>query len=135
AGTISRVKHMVNLDMIGHAIDDDLDARIETTPAHQAELARYTSAAATYAPELNLITSTAAQANSDHWYFLAAGVPGAFTWENGAGGIYPQYHQSTDVPAAMQRAQQIGGGILRMDAAVIAALAGNGALFADGFED
>jgi len=133
--TIARVKHMVNLDMIGHAIDADLDARVETTPAHAAVLSQYTDAAATYAPELNLITSTAAQANSDHWYFLAAGVPGAFTWENGAG-IYPHYHQSTDLPANMLRARELAGGILKMDAAVIAGLAGAGeaAMFKDGFE-
>jgi hypothetical protein len=134
AGTIGRVRHMVNLDMIGHAIDDDLDARIETTMAHQAVIAQYTSAAATYAPELNLITSTNAQSNSDHWYFLAAGIPGAFTWENGAS-MYPHYHQSTDLPGNMLRARELAGGILKMDAAVIAGLAGQGALFVDGFED
>ena len=66
---------------------------------------------------------------------VAAGVPGAFTWENGAG-IYPHYHQSTDLPANMLRARELAGGILKMDAAVIAGLAGasEAAMFKDGFE-
>jgi hypothetical protein len=134
AGTIGRVRHMVNLDMIGHAVNDNLDTRIETTATHAAVLPQYAAAAATYAPELNLITSTSTQAYSDHWYFLNAGVPGAFTWENGASS-YPHYHQATDLPGNMLRARELAGGILKMDAAVIAELAGPGALFVDGFED
>jgi hypothetical protein len=134
SGEIARVRHMINLDMIGHAINDNLSTRVETTLAHQTVLAQYAAAAASYAPELNIITSTSTQAYSDHWYFLAAGVPGAFTWENGAG-IYPHYHQATDVPANMLRARELAGGILKMDAAVLAELAGVGTLLADGFED
>lgn len=133
-GTFTRVRHMVNLDMIGHAVNANLDTRVETTQQQQAVLAQYVAAAATYAPELNVITSTNTQAYSDHWHFVSQGVPGAFTWENGAGGIYPQYHQSTDVPSAMQRSRELAGGILKMDAAVIAQVAGQGALFRDGFE-
>ncbi len=133
SGDIAKVKHMINLDMIGHAIDDTLSARVETAPPHQAILFEYADHAATYAPELNLIISGSTGEYSDHWHFLQRGVPAAFTWENGAG-IYPDYHQFTDVPGNMQRAQPVATGILKMDAAMIATLAGVYGLFGDSFE-
>lgn len=134
SGEISKVKHMINLDMIAHAVDDNLTARVETTPTYSAVLAAYAAAASTYAPELNLITSTATGAYSDHWYFLDAQVPGAFTWENGAS-IYPQYHRADDLPQNLLRARPLAHGILKMDAAVLADLAGLLPMFADGMED
>ncbi|MDZ4814232.1 MAG: M28 family peptidase [Pseudomonadota bacterium] len=137
SGEITRVKHMLNLDMIGHAIDDTLTARVETTSAQSQAgvLAMYTDAALTYAPELNLVAIAATQAYSDHWYFINAQIPAAFTWENGAGGIYPQYHSLNDLPANMLRARPLAHGILKMDAAVLADLAVLLPLFAHGFED
>ncbi|MCG6117272.1 MAG: M28 family peptidase [Aquimonas sp.] len=135
SGELARIQHMINLDMIAHAINDSLAARAETTPAHAGQLARYADAAALYAPELGLILSTNTQAYSDHWPFIERGIPGVFTWENGAG-IYPHYHQATDLPQNMARAHALAGGILRMDAAVLAGLAVlmPPLLFADGFE-
>ncbi len=137
SGEITRVKHMLNLDMIGHAIDDTLTARVETTSAQSQAgvLAMYTDAALTYAPELNLVAIAATQAYSDHWYFINAQIPAAFTWENGASGIYPQYHTVSDLPANMLRARPLAHGILKMDAAVLADLAVLLPLFAHGFED
>ncbi|MEZ5456952.1 MAG: M28 family peptidase [Lysobacteraceae bacterium] len=132
-GRMAQIKHMVNLDMIGHAVSDNLDARVETNNAQQALLAVYASAAATYAPELNLITSAATQAYSDHWYFLTQDVPSVFTWENGAG-IYPQYHAVGDLPSAMLRAEALAGGILKMDTAVLAEEVIASDLLADSFE-
>lgn len=132
-GRMAQIKHMVNLDMIGHAVSDNLDARVETNNAQQALLAVYASAAATYAPELNLITSAATQAYSDHWYFLTQDVPSVFTWENGAG-IYPQYHAVGDLPSAMLRAEALAGGILKMDTAVLAEEVIVSDLLADSFE-
>ncbi len=134
SGDIVRVKHMINLDMIGFDPSGALDARVDTNVANAALLAEYAAAAATYAPELNVIGSSSTSANTDHWYFLQAGVPAVFTWENGAS-IYPHYHQSTDVPANMTRARELAGGILKMDAAMLATVAGLvPPLFADGFE-
>lgn len=132
-GTIGRVRHMINLDMIGYDPSGSLDARIETNASNSGLIAQYVAAAQTYAPTLNLITSTSTGAYSDHWYFLAAGVPAVFTWENGAS-IYPHYHQATDLPQNMTRARELAGAILRMDAAVIIDLAGGTGLFEDGFE-
>ena len=131
-GDIARVKHMINLDMIGYAQTTTLNARIDTNLANQFLLMDYSAAAATYAPELSLISSTNAGQGSDHYWFLQAGVPAMFTWENGAS-IYPHYHRSTDVPANMTRARPLAGGILKMDAAVLAGAAGLTG-FADGFE-
>jgi hypothetical protein len=134
SGDIARVKHMINLDMIGFDPSGALDARVDTNSANAALLTQYAAAAATYAPELNVIGSSSTSANTDHWYFLQAGVPAVFTWENGAS-IYPHYHQSTDVPANMTRARELAGGILKMDAAMLATVAGLvPPLFADGFE-
>jgi Zn-dependent M28 family amino/carboxypeptidase len=134
SGDIARVKHMINLDMIGFDPGGTLDARVDTNAANAALLAQYAAAAATYAPELNVIGSSNTSANTDHWYFLQAGVPAVFTWENGAS-IYPHYHQSTDTPANMTRARELAGGILKMDAAMLATVAGLvPPLFADGFE-
>ena len=134
SGDISRVKHMINLDMIGFDPGGSLDARVDTNAANASLLTQYAAAAATYAPELNLIGSSSTSANTDHWYFLQAGVPAVFTWENGAG-IYPHYHQSTDIPENMTRARELAGGILKMDAAMLATVAGLvPPLFADGFE-
>lgn len=134
SGEITKVKHMVNLDMIGHAIDDTLAARIQTNVAQQAQLAVYAAAAADYAPELSLITSTGAAQNSDHWFFLQQNIPTMFTWENGATPLYPQYHTLNDLPANMLRARPLAHGIMKMDAAVLAAVAGLSGMFADGFE-
>ncbi len=135
SGDISKLRYMINLDMIGYAVDDNLSARIETTSAYADELPRYASAAATYAPEISPILSSATQAYSDHWYFLQAGVPGVFSWENGAA-IYPHYHRATDTPGNLLRGRELASGILKMDIAILAEEVGLLApLFSNGFED
>lgn len=133
SGDIAKVKHMINLDMIGFDAGGTLDAQVVASSTHAALQAQYVAAAATYAPELNVITSTSTAANTDYWYFLQAGVPSVFTWENGVSG-YVHYHQSSDVPANMTNARPLAGGILKMDAAMLATTAGIGPMFADGFE-
>lgn len=132
-GEIGKVKHMINLDMLGFDAGGALDARVETNSVNAALLTEYRAAATDNAPELNLITSSNTGAGSDHWYFLQAGVPAVFTWENGAS-VYPHYHRDTDVPANMTNAQALAGGILKMDAAMLAQKAGLLVEFADGFE-
>ena len=133
SGDIAKVRHMINLDMIGFDAGGTLDAQVVTSTTHTALQAQYVAAAATYAPELNIITSTGVAQNTDYWYFLQAGVPTMFTWENGVTG-YVHYHQSSDVPANMTNARPLAGGILKMDAAMLATIAGIGPMFADGFE-
>lgn len=132
-GELSKVKLMINLDMIGHDPTFNFRARLETLPQAQHLYPIFTAAALSYAPELTLIQTASTQAYSDHWHFLAQNIPAIFTWEDGAG-IYPQYHQADDVYSAMINPQGLAGGILRMDAAVIAEQAGLLVHFADGFE-
>lgn len=133
SGDIAKVRHMVNLDMIGHDVGATLDAQVVTSSAQASWAARYATAAATYAPELNIINSTSVAANTDYWYFLQAGVPAVFTWENGVSD-YPQYHTVNDLPANMNRAREVAGGILKMDTAVLSDVAGLLPMFANGFE-
>ena len=137
-GEITKVKHMINLDMIGFDPNNTRTVRIETRPPFESWLDTYAAAATTYAPELNLIRTSNAAAASDHWHFLQAGVPSMFTWQNGAS-IYPHYHRDTDLPQNMTGARPIAGGILKMDAAILADLAvlvpaSVPSLFRDGFE-
>jgi hypothetical protein len=120
SGQIANIALMINLDMIAHDPTGNGIARIETIPEQQSDLyPRFVTAASTYAPELNLNQALNTQAYSDHWYFIQAGVPGIFTWENGAG-IYPEYHSVNDTISALANAQMLAGGIMKMDAAVIA---------------
>lgn len=135
SGDITKVKLMLNMDMIGYDNNNLQNARIESNVANQALINQLLAAGNLYSPELNFITSTNANSGSDHFYFLQAGVPTAVTWENGASS-YPQYHQIGDVPAAMTGARLIAGGILRMNAAVLADYARVVRVedFADGFE-
>jgi Peptidase family M28 len=133
SGDIAKVKLMVNLDMLGHDPEVIQKARIETTPSAQNLYPIFANAAQLYAPELTLIQATTTFAYSDHWYFLQAGVPAIFTWEDGAA-IYPQYHTEQDTLSNMTNANNLARGILRMDAAVIAEQAQLAKLFVDGFE-
>ena len=129
SGDISKVKLMRNMDMIGFDPNGTNTARIESNAVYQSLITELSNAAATYAPELNIITSTNPNGGSDHAYFLQAGIPSAFTWENGAG-IYPHYHQASDIPANMTGARALAGGILKMNTAVLARQAG---IFLDGY--
>jgi hypothetical protein len=133
AGELGRVKLMINLDMIAHDPSATFKARIETTPEFQTLYPLFASAAVDYAPELNLIQATGTQAYSDHWPFIASGVPSIFTWEDGAA-IYPQYHTAQDTFANMSNAEGLAQGVMRMDAAVIAQQVGLLSDFFDGFE-
>ena len=47
---------------------------------------------------------------------------------------YQHYHKTTDLPANVTRAQQMGGAILKMNIAVLTEAAGMAPLFADDFE-
>ena len=72
------------------------------------------------------------------WYQMLGYEPHSlnntvFTWENGVSS-YVHYHQSSDLPANMTNARPLAGGILKMDAAMLATVAGIESLFTDGFE-
>lgn len=135
-GQLAGVDAVVIMDMIGYSSDSSLEALYESSAGNSPYLAQFGAAAATYVPQLSVITSTN-PFGSDHVPYLNAGVRAVLAIDNDWD-IYPHYHRSTDVPANMgPNAQPMGAAILRTNAAVIAEIAGLGtaaALFGDGFE-
>jgi hypothetical protein len=137
AGQLASVDAVVIMDMIGYSADANLEALYESSASNSPYLLQFGAAAATYVPQLAVITSTN-PFGSDHVPYLNAGVRTALAIENDWD-IYPHYHRSTDLPANMgPNAQPMGAAILKTNAAVIAEIAGldggAGPVFADGFE-
>jgi hypothetical protein len=136
AGQLGSVRLMLNMDMIGYTGDAQLDVLVETRPFAQALFADFAAAVTDYAPQLTLVTSTN-PCCSDHMPYLNRNVPAVLTIENDWN-IYPHYHRTTDTADRLSLA--MGGGILEMNAAVLAqtaqayASADAGRVFADGFE-
>jgi hypothetical protein len=136
AGEVPRVKLAVIMDMIGYSGDTDFDVLLESagTPAQLAVLNRFAALAADHAPGLRAVVDTF-PCCSDHVPWINAGVPTLLTIENDWS-TYPHYHRATDLPRNITNAQAMGGRILRMNAAGIAAAAelAESPLFASGFE-
>lgn len=137
AGLLASVDAVVIMDMIGYSADANLEALYESRASFSTYLTQFGAAAASYAPELAVITSTN-PFGSDHVPYLNAGVQTALAIENDWD-IYPHYHRSSDLPANMgPNVLPMGAAILKTNVAVVAEIAGldNAAvpLFADGFE-
>ena len=137
AGLLTSVDAVVIMDMIGYSADANLEALYETSASHSAYLTQIGAAAATYVPELAVITSTN-PFGSDHVPYLNAGARAVLAIENDWD-VYPHYHRSTDTPANMgPNALAMGAAILKTNVAVVAEIAGLASaaapLFADGFE-
>ncbi len=135
AGLLGNVRLMLNMDMIGYTGDTDLDVLIETRPFAQNLFADFAAAVADYAPQLRLVTSIHACC-SDHVPYLNRNVPAVLTIENDWN-IYPHYHRTSDT--ADHLSLDMGGGILKMNAALLAQTAQAYAsadvhVFADSFE-
>jgi hypothetical protein len=124
--------------MIGYSGDADLDVLLETSASLSAVFTPFTAAAANYAPELRVLIDTSACC-SDHMPFIYRGVPSLLTIENDYSPSmafgYQHYHKTTDLPGNITRAQEMGGGILKMNIAVLAEAAGfETPILRDGFE-
>jgi hypothetical protein len=137
AGLLTSVDAVVIMDMIGYSANASLEALYESSASHSAYLTQFGAAAATYVPELAVITSTN-PFGSDHVPYLNAGAQAVLAIENDWD-IYPHYHRSSDTPANMgPNAQAMGAAILKTNVAVVAEIAGLASsaapLFADGFE-
>ena len=137
ASLLSSVDAVVIMDMIGYSADANLEALYESSASFNPYLLQFGAAAATYVPQLAVITSTN-PFGSDHVPYINAGVRTALAIENDWD-IYPHYHRSTDTPANIgPNVQPMGAAILKTNAAVIAEIAGldHGAdpVFASGFE-
>jgi hypothetical protein len=138
AGRQADVKLALIMDMIGYSGDTDLDAMLESSTAFPGLFDPFVAAAATYAPELRLVQDFS-PCCSDHAPFISRNMPSLLTIEydyspSMANG-YQHYHQTTDLPQNMTRALQMGGGILKMNIAVLTQAAGfEPPVFFDGFE-
>eukprot|EP01113_Clastostelium_recurvatum_P000332 TRINITY_DN10144_c0_g1_i2.p1 TRINITY_DN10144_c0_g1~~TRINITY_DN10144_c0_g1_i2.p1 ORF type:complete len:447 (+),score=111.03 TRINITY_DN10144_c0_g1_i2:51-1391(+) len=120
-GDKAKVKLMHNMDMIGYTQNaNTLRCLLETNSQWQNLFTTYRQAAATYAPNLLLATSTNAW-GSDHEPYLKEGMPALLTidydWDK-----YPHYHRTTDLPQYLN--QNIAAAILRMNVATLAAALG-----------
>jgi hypothetical protein len=138
SGDLAKVDLAVIMDMIGYSGDADLDVLLETSASLSAVFTPFTAAAANYAPELRVLIDTSACC-SDHMPFIYRGVPSLLTIENDYSPSmafgYQHYHKTTDLPGNITRAQEMGGGILKMNIAVLAEAAGfETPILRDGFE-
>lgn len=137
SGDLAKVEGVVVMDMIAYSADAQLNADYESYS--QAYLDRFGAAAATYAPELAVVTSLH-PFGSDHMPYLDAGVQQTALGIESDYDDYPYYHRSGDTPEHIgPHAQAMGGAILKTNAAVLADLAGVSAavtdrIFADGFD-
>jgi hypothetical protein len=131
AGDASKVRAMLDMDMIGYEGDGVLDCLLETDAWAQDVLQPFVDAAA-QVTSLVISTSTFAF-GSDHVPYLDNGMPALLTIENDWD-IYPDYHRTTDLPANLTL--EMGRQILRMNVAALAAMAGveTGLVFRDSFE-
>jgi hypothetical protein len=119
SGEVDRVRGVVNMDMIAFSRDDDLDVLLETSSAGTALADALAAGAA--ATSLRVVRSLD-PFGSDHVPFLRRGIPCVLTIENDWD-EYPDYHTSRD---GMENVRlDMGGEVLRMNAATLAALAGD----------
>lgn len=139
AGDLGRVSHMANMDMIGWSSTPSLSVLLETTQPFQGMMIELAEAAATYAPELAVVTSLA-PCCSDHMPYINAGRPAVLSiHRNCCSGpsAYPHYHRTTDTPVNLgPQAQAIGGAIIRMNVAALARWSGaSDRVFGDTYGD
>ncbi len=120
---LAKVKSVIIMDMIGYSADAQLDVLYESSSTWLPYLNRFAAAAATYVPTLGVTLSTN-PFGSDHMPYLDAGKQTLLVIDNDWD-IYPKYHNSQDTPQNMgPNAQAMGGAILKVNAAMLAELAG-----------
>ncbi len=118
-GESRRIRAVINMDMIGFSRDDDLDVLLETSTVG-GDLVDVLAEAAAAVTDLRVVTSFY-PFGSDHVPFLDANIPTVLTIENDWD-VYRDYHTSRD---AIENVRiDMGGQILRMNAAALGQLAG-----------
>ncbi|MEM9553535.1 MAG: M28 family peptidase [Acidobacteriota bacterium] len=132
SGDDTKVRGVLNMDMISYTSDADLDCLIGSRPEFPDILDRFVEAAGAYTA-LRVVTSLT-MCCSDHVPYLNAGlatvVAASNDWFQ-----YPHYHRSTDTApnVSLVQAEQV----LRMNVAAVAGMVGAGSstlIFANGFE-
>ncbi len=134
AGQLGNIKLALIMDMIGYSANSQLDVLLETSSALSTVFPPFQSAVADYASELVPHTSTN-PFGSDHMPFINRSVPSLLVIEYDYD-AYPGYHRTNDVPATISNVLEMGGGILKMNVAVLAEAGGfsANAVFANNFE-
>ena len=133
-GHLPKIKLALIMDMIGYSQNTQLDVLLETSSALSTVFPQFQNAVADYATELVPHTSTN-PFGSDHMPFIEYDVPSLLVIEYDYD-LYPGYHKTNDVPGTISNALAMGGGVLKMNAAVLTEAAGYdaNAMFGDGFE-
>lgn len=120
AGNASKVRAVLDMDMIGYTADADLDCLLETS-APFAPLAEVLAAAADAYTPLRIVTSLKPY-GSDHVPYLERGISAVLTIENDWDD-YADYHRTTDTPDKIAPSLVMAEQILRMNVGAVAALA------------
>lgn len=118
-GHRAKLAGVMTMDMIGYTGDEELDVLLETASFASDTLDIYRTAAETYTDLV--VVSSLNPFGSDHVPYLDANFKALLVIENDYN-QYPSYHRDTDVVANLNAA--MGGGVLRMNAAVLAQWAG-----------
>ncbi len=129
-----KVKAALTMDMIGYTSDGKHSILIESSAANQWLIDILAMNAATYAPNLNVVTSTN-PFGSDHVPYIDNDMHGILSidvdWD-----VYTDYHRSTDLPENLDLTQ--AQYILQTNMAALAELAGiinsTDLIFSSGFE-
>ncbi|HQW81117.1 MAG TPA: M28 family peptidase [Pseudomonadota bacterium] len=134
AGDLPKIKLALIMDMIGYSSDGQYDVLLETSNMLSSVFQPFQNAVADYASELVPHTSTY-PFGSDHMPFIDRSVPSLLVIEYDYDD-YPGYHKTTDVPGAIAHVLDMGGGVLKMNAAVLTEAAGynDNSVFRDDFE-
>jgi hypothetical protein len=113
----SRIKGVLNMDMIGYSQDDSLDVLLETSSDFRMLHDQF-AAAAKLVEGLNVFTSYN-PFGSDHMPFIDNNIPAILTIDNDWGD-YPAYHRTADTIDKVSR--DMGAAILKMNAGALAAM-------------
>lgn len=117
ATTRSRIKAVLNMDMIGYSKDDSEDVLLESSSRYKALVDQFAAAASLVDGLKYYVTFN--PYGSDHMPFIDAGIPAILTIDNDWGD-YPFYHRSSDTIDKVSR--DMGAAILRMNAGALAGM-------------
>eukprot|EP01121_Diplochlamys_sp_Union-15-3_P010292 TRINITY_DN2882_c0_g1_i1.p1 TRINITY_DN2882_c0_g1~~TRINITY_DN2882_c0_g1_i1.p1 ORF type:complete len:278 (-),score=52.51 TRINITY_DN2882_c0_g1_i1:58-891(-) len=116
SGNGPKLKLALIMDMIGFTANSRVKALVETYDKFSADVAIFTSSAATYVPRLQMFTSYS-PFGSDHMPYLTNGFKSVLVIENDYD-KYPAYHRTTDTISYISIDQ--GKAILELNVAVLA---------------
>ena len=132
----NKIKVALTMDMIGYSANTQRELLVESSASLQWLLNDLVQNAATYASGLTVLTSTN-YFGSDHVPYIDNGMPGVLSIDDDWG-VYPHYHQSSDLPEAITNTQNQAEMILKTNLATLAIMAGivdaSDLIFQDGFE-